>query len=272
MLEGLPSLSLWSSLSKIALFLGVWLLVWLPFALPLAFKLKWQPFQPFNPQQKLPLVALLYGFAPLIIGITCYIEGKSLKDYGLPLENSVLVSLLLGIICGTLGILIVFGLESWGGWVQWRGENWKNCLKNSFPLLLIALWVGITEEFIFRGLFVNQLQENYSPAIAASLSSLIFAVLHLIWERKETFPQLPGLWLMGMILVGMRYLDGGNLGLAWGLHTGWVWGLASLDASEMLIYPSNSPQWITGIYRQPLAGMGGILCLLATGIILWQVK
>ncbi|MGK7946049.1 MAG: lysostaphin resistance A-like protein [Microcystaceae cyanobacterium] len=257
------------SIGKIVLFLTVWFGIWLPVAVPLAMFLKWKPFQPFTPQQKLPLVAALYVFVPLLVWLNYQIEPKSLSDYGLNWQSSLIFSLLIGMGLGGLGLILVFGLESWGGWIQWNRENWPQLVSNSVPLLAIALWIGITEELIFRGIFQTQLQETYSPAIAAIISSIIFALLHLLWERKETLPQLPGLWLMGMVLVGARWIDGGNLGLAWGLHSAWVWGLASLDAAELIIYPVESPQWITGIYRQPLAGLSGLLCLILTGGILW---
>ncbi|MGK7932604.1 MAG: lysostaphin resistance A-like protein [Microcystaceae cyanobacterium] len=254
-----------SSLSKIVLFLTIWLILWLPLAL----FLKWKPFQAVTSQQKLPLVVALYSIAPLLVWLTCQIDGKSLSDYGLPWQFSLIYSLLIGIGLGILGLMLVFSLETWGGWIRWKRENWSKLIKNSVPLLVIALWIGITEELIFRGIFQTQLQEDFSPAIAAIISSVIFALLHLLWERQETLPQLPGLWLMGIVLVGAMWLDGGNLGLAWGLHTAWVWGLASLDTAELISYPDESPQWITGIYRQPLAGLSGLLCLILTGGILW---
>jgi membrane protease YdiL (CAAX protease family) len=100
--------------------------------------------------------------------------------------------------------------------------------------------------------------------VAGAISSLIFALLHLLWERQQTLPQLPGLFLMGMVLVWARAIDHGSLGLAWGLHSGWVWGLALLDSAELMSYSDSGLVWVKGIYNQPLAGLAGILCLLGT--------
>jgi hypothetical protein len=50
-----------------------------------------------------------------------------------------------------------------------------------------------------------------------------------------------------------------------------VWGLASLDAAELLTYPESSPDWGVGIGKQPLAGMAGSGCLLITGLVLWKL-
>jgi hypothetical protein len=64
-------------------------------------------------------------------------------------------------------------------------------------------------------------------------------------------PQLPGLWLMGMVLVLARYVDGGSLGLAWGLHAGWVWAIASLDSAQLITYTGTGSEWVTGKNRKP---------------------
>jgi hypothetical protein len=135
--------------------------------------------------------------------------------------------------------------------------------------LLLAVWISGTEELVFRGFLLTQLRQDYSVGAAALISSLIFALLHLIWERRETIPQLPGLWLMGMILVLARFVDGGSLGLAWGIHSGWVWAIASLDTAQLITYTGISSEWVTGKNGKPLAGAAGVLCLVATGVILW---
>ncbi len=74
---------------------------------------------------------------------------------------------------------------------------------------------------------------------------------------------------MGMILVLARFVDGGSLGLAWGIHSGWVWAIASLDTAQLITYTGISSEWVTGKNGKPLAGAAGVLCLVATGVILW---
>ncbi|MEB3311907.1 MAG: CPBP family intramembrane glutamic endopeptidase [Snowella sp.] len=267
-------LGLWRdypSLVKVSLFLLFWLIFWLPIAVPLGKKLGWNPLRSATPQQKLPLVASLYLLVPLMVWLTLQVDGESLTAYGLSWTGNLARSLLLGILLGLGGLLLIFTLESRCGFVQWQTQNFSRLIPLALPLLILGLWVGITEELLFRGIFLNQLQADYPLWLAASLSSMIFALLHLLWERQSTLPQLPGLWLMGMILVLARWVDHGSLGLAWGLHAAWVWGLASLDAAELLIYPPTSPVWIVGIGKQPLAGIAGLSCLLLTGLALWTL-
>jgi uncharacterized protein len=126
----------------------------------------------------------------------------------------------------------------------------------------------LVEEVIFRGyIFITLLADN-SFWLAAIASSMIFAGLHLIWERKQTLPQLPGLWLMGMVLVAARILTNDTLYLAIGLHGGWIWGLTCIDSANLLTYKYPN-HWFTGLNQQPLAGMAGILCLILTGLGIW---
>ena len=266
----LNSLKLYPALFKVGLFLVVWVLFWLPIAIPLGKFLQWNPLNPPTPQQKLPLLASLYVLVPLMVWLTLQLEGVPLTDYGLSWNGELLRSLLFGLILGLGGLIFIFGLESLFGWVKWQNQHFSRLISLSFPLLILGLWVGLTEEVLFRGIFLTQFQQDYPFWAAAVLSSIIFALLHLLWERSATIPQLPGLCLMGLILVIARWADNGSLGLAWGLHAAWVWGLASLDAAELLSYPESSPDWGVGIGKQPLAGMAGISCLLMTGLVLWK--
>lgn len=251
------------------LFLSTWVILWLPSAWYIASKISWQPFNPLAGSEKLSLVASLYSTVPLLVWLTILVEGTSISDYGLRLRLAFLISLLLGMGLGIAGLVIVFGLERWLGQSIWQENNLHRLGSLGLPLLGLGLWVGITEELIFRGILLDLLQQDYSLEISAIISSGIFALLHLLWERQETIPQLPGLWLMGMILVWARIMDGGSLALASGLHAGWVWGLSFLDAAELIFYPDRGSTGAVGWKRQPLARISGILCLLGTGLVLW---
>jgi hypothetical protein len=74
---------------------------------------------------------------------------------------------------------------------------------------------------------------------------------------------------MGMVLILARFTNGGSIGLAWGLHAGWVWAIACLDTAQLIEYTAKVPEWVTGKNRKPLAGVAGIACLaLAGGVLL----
>lgn len=253
---------------KVMVFFLAWAGCWLPIAIPIAYALNWHPPKPLRAEHKLPLLASLYLIAPLLLWGMAWVEGLSFSNYGIDLNPSVLFSLGLGLVFGVGGIVSTFAIESALGWINWRLEKDTKLFQILLTTLLLGLWVSGTEELIFRGFLLNEFQHDYSGWIAAAISSLIFAGLHLVWEIRETFPQLPGLFLMGIVLVLARWVDDGSLGLAWGLHAGWIWGIATIDSAKLITYTGKGSVWITGLAEKPLAGAAGIFCILANGAVL----
>lgn len=259
------------SLLQVMAFFFAWVGCWLPLGIVCAIALDWRPPKPLKAEQKLPILASLYLIAPLVLWGVSWVIGRSFSDYGFANNPWILSSAGAGFGFGVLGLAVLFGIQTALGWVTWQGVQGQQLVSVLLPTLVLALWVSGTEELVFRGFVFTQLQQDYGSGAAAVISSLIFALLHLVWERRETMPQLPGLWLMGMVLVLARYVDGGSLGLAWGLHAGWVWAIASLDSAQLITYTGTGLEWVTGKNGKPLAGVAGILCLIATGAIIGVV-
>ncbi|WP_414514201.1 lysostaphin resistance A-like protein [Nostoc sp. PCC 9305] len=250
-------------------FFVFWIVCWLPVATVSAILLNWQPPKPLQPEQKMPLLVSLYLLAPPILWGVAWLTNKSFSDYGFVGNFSTLGFLALGFSLGVLSLAIVFSGQFWLGWCSFEKSNFKLLLPILLPIFLIALLVGGIEELVFRGFLFTELAQDYPVWVAAAISSLIFAFLHLIWEQRETAPQLLGLWLMGMVLVLARFATSGNLGLAWGLHAGWVWAIATIDTAELINYTGIVSDWFTGKNKKPLAGLAGIICVLGTGVIIW---
>ncbi len=249
------------ALIAVMAFFIAWIGCWLPVVAVFSKALKLQP------EQKLPLVISLYLIAPLIVWGASRFTNTNFLDYGLVGNISLLSSLGLGFSLGILSLAIVFTLQFASGWCYFQSHI-KQVQSILLPSFFVALLVGGIEELVFRGFLFTQLKQDYSIWVAAAISSLIFALLHLVWEQRETIPQIPGLWLMGMVLVLARLADGGSLGLAWGLHAGWIWAIASTDTAQLIKYTGIAPEWVTGQNQKPLAGMAGIVCLLLTGSIM----
>jgi uncharacterized protein len=269
---------------KVIVFFSTWVCLWLPVGIILAIALKWHPPQPLG-NKKLPLLASLYLIVPLILWATTWIEGASFADWGWDWQTGTFISSLLGLTLAAVSLTILFGVQLSAGWLELQntkvqtetGETIINfpasILKPSTLMtLLLALWISATEELIFRGCLQNLLQQDYSILTAGAIASLIFAIAHLIWAAKETIPQLPGLWLMGLVLTLARIADNGSLGLAIGLHAGWIWGITTVDTEGLINQTHKVPEWITGIAAKPLAGAAGILLLLATAAVLLLSK
>lgn len=257
------------SLVVVMAFFLAWAGCWFPIAALEAVFLNWKPNQPLKSEQKIPLLLSLYLLVPLIFWIITWLTKTPLSDYGFVTNISILSSVILGFILGLFSLAVVFTCQLWLGWCKLEYINIKQLPSILLPTLLIALFVGGIEELVFRGFLFTELEQDYSVWIAATISSLIFAVLHLIWEQQQTIPQLPGLWLMGVVLVLARFVDRGNLGLAWGLHSSWIWAIACIDTAQLIDYTDQISDWVTGKNKKPLAGVAGIVCLLLTAVMLW---
>jgi membrane protease YdiL (CAAX protease family) len=253
---------------KILAFFLFWGILWLPIAIPLAIFLQWQPSRPLTPGQKLPLVLLLYALVPVILWIIAQIEQVPLSAYGLVWQPALARSLVTGLLLGTVGLVILLGLQGLLGWLDGQQTLLRQFLVALLPTLFLAFLISLMEEWVFRGFLVYQIQQDHGNWIAAIAASCIFALLHLVWGWRDALPQLPGLWLMGMVLVLACWMDQGSLGLAIGLHTGWVWGIASLDTVPLVHSSDRSPQWLTGLKGQPLTGAMDLGLLLATAAVL----
>lgn len=249
-------------------FLGVWAIIWLPIALLVSRQIDWQLGEPLTPQQKLVLLASLYVLAPGIIVWKVKSGSVSISDLGLSLSPGNLWYVLLGLGASLVGLILVFALESSSNLIIWHWQNLRQMSSLLLPILALSLLISSVEELVFRGYIFAELLTDNPIAIAAIVSSSIFAVLHLLWERETTLPQLPGLWLMGLVLVAGRIFSNDTIFLSLGLHAGWIWGLTCIDSAGLLSYQHKN-HWFTGIKQQPLAGMGGVLCMLGTGLVIW---
>lgn len=207
---------------------------------------------------------------------------KPLPHYGLSVTHQNRQELVYGLAIGCLSLLALFGLEGILGWISWQPIS-LSLLRIGLEGLLVALGIGIGEELIFRGWLLDELDQDYSPAVALWSSSLIFAVLHYlkplqdllaalfgfatsIAEVLRSLPQFPGLVLLGCILVWAKRTTQGRLGLSIGLHGGLVWGYYLINVGELVRYTDRVPAWVTGVDNNPLAGAMGMLALGAIGV------
>lgn len=260
------------AIARVSCFFLAWVLCWLPIALPLGIWLQWRPGQPVSSQQKIPLLLSLYLLAPGLLWGSARLTGLPLSTYGLTWTGQSLVLGAIGWGLGCLGIGILVGLQLRFGWLIWQAQPGRQVLPTLVAIAGLGGFVALIEEWVFRGFLLTQLQQDYSWLGAAIGSSLIFALLHLVWDGLKIRLQLPGLWLMGMVLVLARWAMDGNLGLAWGLHAGWIGVLATLDSTGLIKPADGAPAWMTGIDGQPLAGAMSLLLLLGTATLIWGYR
>lgn len=277
-----------SSIFQIVLFFGLWVVAWTPLAFFLAYTLGWNPLKSLSPLQKLPFVLSLYFLAPFLLGVVLLWADLRWRSIGISVANLLSGSFVMGLIisaCSIVGLFTVFLIL---GWVKNSNNRALESTQDSSdffpekppddrssvlsPIVLIPAFLGLgiivggIEELVFRGFLTGRLCEVASIGVAGAIASLIFATLHLVWEGKENIPQLPGLWVMGMVLTVAWWIDGQAIALAWGLHAGWVWSIATIDTLELVEYTHAVPSWVTGIDNKPLAGVMGVGALALTGL------
>lgn len=253
-------------------FLG-WLGLWLPVALGIAWiaKIPWR--YPVAPEHKLPLLLPLYLLAPAAVEIyRRYGNGDAWADYGVGWQVSTFKTLGLGLGVAICGVLLLMASQLALGWRQWRptAPDQPPAAPTALILALppLTLFIGWVEELIFRGVLVNGLLPTLPWVGVAILASAIFAVSHLLWDGPAGVPSLPGLGLMGLVLLLARWAMAGDLSLAWGLHTGWIFAIALIDALH-LTQPAPTAPALAGQPDQPLTGLPALGLMLLTGLGLW---
>ncbi|GAB4211738.1 MAG: hypothetical protein OHK0012_04780 [Synechococcales cyanobacterium] len=172
-----------------------------------------------------------------------------------------------GWMSGAVGLGLMFVLEGWWGWLTWRSLPLGTWLGTGLYALLLGVAVAWVEELLFRAWLVNELARDLRPLWVTGLSALIFAGLHFLKPLDvivATWMQFPGLVLMGVILLRARRQV--SLGLAIGLHAGWVSAFSTLSILAVVDYTGAVPEWVTGMGGNPLAGVLGFAFLALTGV------
>lgn len=264
-------------LLTVPLFGIVWLSVWGILAFPLFKRFQWRPFKVIAPEKKLILLLPLYLLAPLVVWGAIALLEQSWTEIGVILNIGSVTSLVygLGIAIGGLSLLLLFKYSFRLFTLKTQEDTELAATSQAqkgltiLGLLLLGLWIGGIEELVFRGWIQTQLEIAFTPWLAASIGSALFALAHLVWDGRLGLWQQPGLWILGWVLVIARWANNGNLALAWGLHAGWVWGLAYIDMFLKNQPAEQQPIWLVGRPEQPLTSLLDFLLLGGTAGLIW---
>ncbi|MBD2180839.1 CPBP family intramembrane metalloprotease [Planktothrix sp. FACHB-1355] len=244
---------------RLAIFLVILLLLWLPIAAPINFIVMDR-----NSATILTMGLLFVEFLLLlrIWGKKVYRQSHLLKNYGLVSTQQNLLDLLKGLDIALVFTLGLFAIEGIFGLVIW--QNSEQLPRTILEGLISALGVGFAEELVFRGWLLDELQRDYRPNTALWVNAIIFASLHFLKPFNEmirTLPTFPALLLLGLTLVWAKRGSKGKLGLSIGLHAGLVWGYYIINVGQLVNFSDRVPEWVTGIDKNPLAGVMGLIFL-----------
>ena len=258
-----------SSIVRIASFLICLVLIWLPLAAPIYLLLNENP--NLVTILTMGLLFLEFLFLLQVWGKYVYDRPNLLQQYGLVWTRRNGTELVKGLAIGFCFCLSLFILEAILGWVKFNTPS-VFLARIVAEGLLSALGIGFAEELFFRGWILGELQRDYTREISAWINAVIFALAHFLKPLAEilrTFITFPALVVLGLTLVWAKWKGGDRLGMPIGLHSGLVWGYYIVTVGQLLQYTEKVPVWVTGIDRNPIAGLMGLSFL---SILAWWMR
>jgi membrane protease YdiL (CAAX protease family) len=169
--------------------------------------------------------------------------------------------LALGWALGLGGVLVLMAIELATGIATFRfPAEWP--VGVMLGAVAAAMGYAVSEELLFRGLFLRSLLLDHPPRRAMLISSVLFAALHFLRPNLSSADIIPflGLVVAGNVLAYAAWKSG-SLWLPIGIHAGWVFFISLSDQLNLWEY---APQalWLTG-GRGPSSGLLGVLMLAA---------
>jgi uncharacterized protein len=248
----LISISQFPALLRVGCFIFGLLILWAPLAIPIRLSIKDD-----NLVTILTMLLLYVEFLILLRlwGKHVHQQTQLFRHYGWSLSPRNAVEVVNGLAIGLTSILILFGLQGILGWLEWQQPKML-LIQLVLEGLVVSLFYGFTEELLFRGWLLDELQRDYSPQVSLWINAAMFAGLHF----KPM--QFPALFLLGLGLVWSKRWRQGRLGLPIGYHAGLIGGYYIVNVGGLVKYTNQVPDWITGIDRNPLQGLMGLWLLL----------
>lgn len=242
-------------------FIGVLAILWLPVAIPLSWLLRYDRNLATIATMSLLLIELLGLWH--FWGKFVYQEEQIFDRYGLEISQRNARELIKGLAIGFCLCLSLFIVETIFGWIAIIPVQ-VSLMKIVLEGLLSALGIAFAEELLFRGWLLDELQRNYTSKTCLGVGALIFALAHFIKPLPEiirTAVTFPALILLGISLIIAKSRHGDRLGICIGIHAGLVWGYYIVNVGQLIQYSDRVPSWVTGIDRNPIAGIMGLIFL-----------
>jgi hypothetical protein len=200
------------------------------------------------------------------------LDGRTFGDYGLPRGTAFGQNFWLGWLLGLTEISVLIGLIAVLGGFTFGTFALRGTAILSWGLfhLVLFLFVGLYEEFLFRGYAQFTLGSGIGFWPAAILLSAVFGYLH------QGNPGENGVGITSVLLIGLLFAftlrRTGNLWYAVGLHAGFDWGetylfsvpnSGALEPGHLSNAVLHGPAWLTGGTVGP---EGSVFCFVTMGL------
>jgi uncharacterized protein len=228
--------------------------------------------RPFPPDFLLLIEAGQFAIVLLVTLVLARMERTPFGAYGLPLQEAFKANFWIGLLLGlaegsvVIGAILILGGYSFGP----LALHGAAILQWGLLHLVLFLFVGLYEEFVFRGYAQFTLAKVVGFWPAAILLSVGFGLIHLA-NRGEGWVGALSVAIVGL-LFSFALKRSGNLWYAVGLHAGFDWAESFLysvpDSGEMVRgHLSNAilhgPKWLTGGSIGP---EGSVFCFITLGL------
>jgi len=182
-----------------------------------------------------------------------------------------------GFTWGVFMLAALFCVEWRLGWIEptWLADHWR--LSAVLGALFVAVAIGLLEELLLRGAFLQNLGERL-PLWAATLGTgVVFGLLHLANPAQHVdVAFVASAALATLMLVLSRFVTG-TLGWAIGWHAAWDWmqdvlGIASLGAAkdhQVVSVVQHGPVAWTGQTPSIEGGGLAIAVVLLAVVVMW---
>jgi membrane protease YdiL (CAAX protease family) len=239
----------------------------------------------------LPLITFVYVhrqlLAPLVVVVFLrHLDKRRISSLGFSLHRGWLKSIGVGLFLGAALMGMVFFVEIIFGWIDVKGFAWQSRpdFTNALASAIIhMLLVAVSEEAIFRGYILQNLEECFGTRTAVIVSSILFGALHLLNPTGAEWAKyvIPFTITLAGVMFAVAYLAHRSLWLPIALHFSWniclydVFGLAGVPANSatFLVTDVKGPPFWVGLPHTAFGPEGGILSVMAmlVGIVLLRL-
>jgi membrane protease YdiL (CAAX protease family) len=214
-----------------------------------------QPKDTFTPAGQLVSEGLVTLILCIAVGVMALIEKRSFRDYGLPLDETLGKRFWQGVPLGftMLSLLLAMMAALHGFSLDGVGLGGPEALKYGVLYFIGFIFVGIFEEFSFRGYMQSTLGSAMGFWPAALILAIVFGAIHLNNSGEK---------ILGGVMAGFFGLVAvfalrrtGNIWFPIGMHASWDWGetyfygtpdSGLLAQGHFLNSAPHGPAWLSG--------------------------
>lgn len=255
---------------RIFTFLLLLVLFWLPIAIPIQLTIA-------DPNLR-AIAAMSVLFVQFLVLLHFWGKAKGYRrvweGYGLSFQCRSWLGTGLSLAIATCLVLGLFALYGVLGWQRISLPSFS-IVPVAIEGLVSALGIALAEELFFRGWLDEELERDYSLATATAINAILFAIAHFLKPFPEilrTWPQFPGLILLGWVLILLKRNFQGRLWAAIGFHAGLVWGYYILQVGQLASAVEGVSPWLVGVDGNAIASVPGWIILLGIGIGMSNAK